>query len=74
MKRAFDALSHSTHLFGRRLVLEYAEPEKSQDVEVLRMREEQMMGGPTKAKKLKKSQLLEDLGGKDENFNESNDF
>ena len=28
-KRAFDALSHSTHLYGRRLVLEWAEQEES---------------------------------------------
>ena len=43
-ERAFDALCHSTHLFGRRLVLEWAEPEQTQDVEVLRMREEQLSG------------------------------
>ncbi len=29
--RAFDALSHSTHLYGRRLVLEWAEQEESLD-------------------------------------------
>ena len=30
-KRAFDSLSHSTHLYGRRLVLEWAEQEESLD-------------------------------------------
>ncbi len=28
-KRAFDLLSHSTHLYGRRLILEWAEEEES---------------------------------------------
>jgi len=37
-------LSQSTHLFGRRLVLEWAEPEQSQDVEILRQREEALNG------------------------------
>jgi len=31
-------------LFGRRLVLEWAEPEQSQDVEILRLREEALNG------------------------------
>ena len=44
IQRAFEALSHSTHLFGRRLVLEWAEPEQTQDVELLRMKEEQLAG------------------------------
>jgi len=35
-KRAFDALCQSTHLYGRRLVLEWAAPEES--VEELRKR------------------------------------
>jgi hypothetical protein len=43
-KRAFDALSLSTHLFGRRLVLEWAEPEQTQDVEILRHKEEILSG------------------------------
>lgn len=30
-KRAFESLSHSTHLYGRRLVLEWAEQEESLD-------------------------------------------
>ena len=60
-RRAYDALSHSTHLFGRRLVLEWAAPEQNQDVEVLRMREEQLAGPSNK--RLRKSKLIEDLGG-----------
>ena len=35
-KRAFDSLSHSTHLYGRRLVLEWAEEEES--LEAIRKR------------------------------------
>uniref|UniRef100_A0A8D2JEQ9 RNA binding motif protein 19 n=1 Tax=Varanus komodoensis TaxID=61221 RepID=A0A8D2JEQ9_VARKO len=35
-KRAFSALCHSTHLYGRRLVLEWADPEET--VEALRWR------------------------------------
>ncbi|KAH8386928.1 hypothetical protein KR093_003549, partial [Drosophila rubida] len=37
-KRAFDALSASTHLYGRRLVLEWASKEDQNDVEELRKR------------------------------------
>lgn len=32
---AFESLCHSTHLFGRRLVLEWANP-KSEDVDEIR--------------------------------------
>jgi len=39
--------------------LEWAQPEQSQDVEILRMKEEQL-SGPAK-KRLKKSNILEDL-------------
>ena len=31
LQRAFDALCHSSHLYGRRLVLEWAESEESID-------------------------------------------
>ncbi len=31
LQRAFDALCHSSHLYGRRLVLEWAEAEESID-------------------------------------------
>ncbi|XP_068158437.1 probable RNA-binding protein 19 [Drosophila tropicalis] len=37
-KRAFDALGASTHLYGRRLVLEWATHEEHDDVEELRKR------------------------------------
>jgi multiple RNA-binding domain-containing protein 1 len=43
-KRAFDSLCHSTHLFGRRLVLEWTTAEQTQDVELLRMKEAQISG------------------------------
>lgn len=36
LQKAFDALSHSTHLYGRRLVLEWAAPDEG--VEELRKR------------------------------------
>jgi len=63
-KRAFEALCHSTHLFGRRLVLEWAAVEQTQDVELLRMKEAQI-SGPV-SKRLKKSKILSDLGGDDD--------
>ncbi|RNA26777.1 putative RNA-binding 19 [Brachionus plicatilis] len=65
-ERAFDALSHSTHFFGRRLVLEWAEPEQSQDVEILRQKEEQLSG--SKNKRLKKSKILDDLGREEDDL------
>ncbi|CAF0804860.1 unnamed protein product [Brachionus calyciflorus] len=65
-ERAFEALCHSTHLFGRRLVLEWAEPEQSQDVEILRQKEEQLSG--SRAKRLKKSKILDDLGREEEDL------
>ena len=75
-------------MFGRRLVLEWAQPEQTQDVEILRLKEEQLAGisyfciiswlknlnftysftiylGPS-SKRLKKSKIIEDLGGGDE--------
>ena len=51
-------------MFGRRLVLEWAEPEQTQDVEILRLKEEQL-AGPS-SKRLKKSKIIEDLGGDDD--------
>ncbi|RNA07835.1 putative RNA-binding 19 [Brachionus plicatilis] len=66
IQRAFDALSHSTHFFGRRLVLEWAEPEQSQDVEILRQKEEQLSG--SKNKRLKKSKILDDLGREEDDL------
>ncbi|XP_056384740.1 probable RNA-binding protein 19 isoform X2 [Hyla sarda] len=58
-KRAFSALCHSTHLYGRRLVLEWADTEES--VETLRRKTaEQYHGLP---KKKKSSALMEDFMG-----------
>lgn len=63
-KNAFEALHLSTHLYGRRLVLDWAETD--QDVEEMRKRTAQQISGAAetnpKAKKLKKALL------KDEDF------
>ncbi|XP_062593216.1 probable RNA-binding protein 19 [Saccostrea cucullata] len=58
-KRAFDALCHSTHLYGRRLVLEWAE--SAEDLDQLRKKTAEHFheGGPSK--KLKKSAILDNL-------------
>ncbi|NP_001088073.1 RNA binding motif protein 19 L homeolog [Xenopus laevis] len=57
-KRAFSALCHSTHLYGRRLVLEWAETEDS--VETLRRKTaEHYHGSPKKKKKV--SDLMDDF-------------
>ncbi|XP_074640760.1 putative RNA-binding protein 19 [Tubulanus polymorphus] len=58
-KRAFEALCHSTHLFGRRLVLEWAESEDSVDQIRKRTTDHYHEGEPVK--KLKKSNLLSGL-------------
>ncbi|KAM4809300.1 putative RNA-binding protein 19 [Rhinophrynus dorsalis] len=50
-KRAFSALCHSTHLYGRRLVLEWADTEES--LEILRKKTaEQYHGSPKKKRKV----------------------
>lgn len=62
-KSAFEGLHHSTHLYGRRLVLDWAEAD--QDIEEIRKRTAQQMGaieGEGKPKKLKRALL------KDEDF------
>lgn len=62
-KNAFEALQSSTHLYGRRLVLEWASTD--QDVEELRKRSAKQLGAydeDTRPKRLKKSLL------KDEDF------
>ncbi|XP_048370954.1 probable RNA-binding protein 19 [Sphaerodactylus townsendi] len=57
-KRAFNALCHSTHLYGRRLVLEWADTEES--VEALRRKTaEHFHDSP--AKKKKRSAVLEEI-------------
>lgn len=57
-KRAFNALCHSTHLYGRRLVLEWADTEES--LEALRRKTAEQYHGPPK-KKSKASGLMEDF-------------
>jgi multiple RNA-binding domain-containing protein 1 len=64
-KHAFEALHHSTHLYGRRLVLEWAEAD--QDVEEIRKRTAEhvdLEGG--KAKKRRKALLKIEDGGEEE--------
>ncbi|QQP50440.1 Putative RNAbinding protein 19like [Caligus rogercresseyi] len=58
-KKAFKALSHSTHLYGRRLVLEWAEQEES--LESLRRKASREADGfeGVSSKRLKKSDLLD---------------
>ncbi|XP_072271432.1 probable RNA-binding protein 19 [Pyxicephalus adspersus] len=59
-KRAFNALCHSTHLYGRRLVLEWADTEES--IEALRRKTAEQYHGPPK-KKSKASALVDDFMG-----------
>ncbi|XP_017048334.1 probable RNA-binding protein 19 [Drosophila ficusphila] len=54
-KRAFDALSASTHLYGRRLVLEWSANDDSQDVEELRKRTAAKFGDSQAASAAKRS-------------------
>jgi multiple RNA-binding domain-containing protein 1 len=63
-KRAFEALCQSTHLYGRRLVLEWAAPEES--VEELRKRTAQHFTEDRQPKQSRKSVLEMDLSNKDE--------
>jgi multiple RNA-binding domain-containing protein 1 len=63
-KRAFEALCQSTHLYGRRLVLEWAAPEES--VEELRKRTAQHFSEDRPSKQSRKSVLEMDLSNKDE--------
>lgn len=61
-KRAFESLCSSTHLYGRRLVLEWAEDEDS--VDALRKRTAEHFHGTSHSAK-KKKDLLDDLFGKE---------
>lgn len=61
-KRAFESLCSSTHLYGRRLVLEWAEDEDS--VDALRKRTAEHFHGTSNSAK-KKKDLLDDLFGKE---------
>lgn len=62
-KKAFEALCHSTHLYGRRLVLEWAEEEAT--IDDLRRKTAKSMavssGGAPAAKRVKKSVILDSL-------------
>ncbi|ELU12200.1 hypothetical protein CAPTEDRAFT_225018 [Capitella teleta] len=59
-QRAFDALCHSTHLYGRRLVLEWADPDES--VDELRMKTaSRYADSDSPHKKLKKASLMNEL-------------
>ena len=67
-RRAMDSLRHSTHLYGRRLVLEWAEAEDT--IETLQKKTASKFasssgggaeGGPPSAKRVKKAKLMEDV-------------
>lgn len=57
-KSAYEALHHSTHLYGRRLVLEWAATEE--DVGEIRKRTAKEVDGGTKAKRSKKAIMKEE--------------
>uniref|UniRef100_A0A914DKS0 RRM domain-containing protein n=1 Tax=Acrobeloides nanus TaxID=290746 RepID=A0A914DKS0_9BILA len=58
-KRAFDALVHSTHLYGRRLVLEWAKSEET--VDELRTKTTQKFSGNYKESKHSKKKIMKAL-------------
>ena len=62
-KRAFDALCHSTHLYGRKLVLEWAEEELVGDeaVDTLRRKTASKFSEDEPKSKRKKTAMLEQL-------------
>uniref|UniRef100_A0A6Q2X722 RRM domain-containing protein n=1 Tax=Esox lucius TaxID=8010 RepID=A0A6Q2X722_ESOLU len=57
-KKAFSALCHSTHLYGRRLVLEWADAEDT--VETLRRKTAEHFHGNTLCKK-RKTEVMEEI-------------
>ncbi|GFT89797.1 probable RNA-binding protein 19 [Nephila pilipes] len=59
-ERAFNALCHSTHFYGRRLVLEWANPD-SENVEELRKRTAKGFVDGEPRKQMKKKKLNDDL-------------
>ncbi|XP_035215935.1 probable RNA-binding protein 19 isoform X1 [Stegodyphus dumicola] len=59
-KRAFEALCHSTHLYNRRLVLEWANPEADSVTELRKKTAKDFIQGAPKTK-VKKSKLMEDV-------------
>ncbi|KAL4223638.1 putative RNA-binding protein 19 [Mactra antiquata] len=62
-KRAFEALCHSTHLYGRRLVLEWADTDDNIDDIRKRTAEQFHDGSSYGGKKFKKSTLMDTLDG-----------
>jgi len=58
-KRAFNALCHSTHLYGRRLVLEWAQAEES--VDELRRKTAQHFSDDGPRKKISKTSIMKEL-------------
>ncbi|CAF0997132.1 unnamed protein product [Adineta ricciae] len=67
-KNAFEALCHSTHLYGRRLVLEWAD-EENDTIEGLRRKTAAEFDLNSTGKRVKRSELLGDLrkmGGSDQ--------
>lgn len=59
-KKAFESLCQSTHLYGRRLVLEWAEEEETID-DLRKKTASQFVDGPTKAKKVKKADIMQSV-------------
>ena len=59
-KKSFEALCHSTHLYGRRLVLEWAESEETVDDLRKKTANSFSSGGPP-SKRVKKSDIAESL-------------
>ncbi|GIY39672.1 probable RNA-binding protein 19 [Caerostris darwini] len=57
---AFNALCHSTHFFGRRLVLEWANPEPD-NIEELRKRTAKGFVDSVESKKFKKQKFMQDV-------------
>ncbi|CAF1389336.1 unnamed protein product [Adineta steineri] len=67
-KNAFEALCHSTHLYGRRIVLEWAD-EENDTVEGLRRKTAAEFDLSSTSKRVKRSELLGELrkmGGNDQ--------
>ncbi|KAK3084206.1 hypothetical protein FSP39_010039 [Pinctada imbricata] len=58
-KRAFDALCHSTHLYGRRLNLEWAE--SAEDIDTLRKKTAEHYHDDVPKKRVKKSAIVDSL-------------
>lgn len=64
-KKAFNALCHSTHLYGRRLVLEWADSEDTLE-ELRRKTAEHYYDSPNKKKRVEiLDEIMDDVEGKD---------